>query len=80
MSSKAEKVEKIETARGLVKAFWGSSREIMSASALRSRLSELRLKGAQLEDLRDELPVSGGSGTTGQRIATADRVLERMAR
>ena len=74
------KQAKGDQARELLKAFWGPTGSIKSADILREKLLGLKLGKSQYEDLRDDLSVAGGGGTTGQRVLTADRVLERLAR
>jgi len=71
---------KTQAGKILLERYWVGAGGIGSAEVLQGELKKLNLSNAQLRDLQDSLPLARGSGTTGQRIETADRVLVRMGR
>ncbi len=65
-------------AQQAVEQFWGLG-PIGSAEDLLNELLPFNLNKTQYKQLRDELPMARGNGTTGQRVETANRLLEKLA-
>lgn len=67
-----------EEAAAIVSAFWGESNGSPEALALaQTRLRQLKPDLTVLHRLRLDLPPAHG-GTTGQRLARADRLLKSL--
>jgi len=68
----------VTVARCALMDFWGESNGSEEAAATcRSELRSFKLRPDELHELRDLLP-GVRVGTTGERIARADRMLKRL--
>jgi hypothetical protein len=80
MNKKMTHERKILAGDRILRDFWVGSGPIGSGEDALRLLRELSFSKSEIRELGDMLPMVGGTGTTGQRIATAGRVLERLGR
>jgi hypothetical protein len=68
---------KAKRAAVILSAYWGTTG--LDRVLRRGELRDLKLKSQDVEDLLDDLPPRGSTGTTGQRVDECYRVLEQIA-